>query len=122
MGFIDADTSTFTTGSDSAATFTTKAFTGLLHAIQYVRDSTGTAVSTAVGVTVTAARAGVVFALSPFNSTADVTNYYPRQNIHSTAGSTIAGFEKIPLKDEALTFTLSSGGATKSGVFRTFVE
>lgn len=122
MGFIDADTSTFTTGSDSAASVTSKAFSGKLHAIQYVRDSTGTALSTNAGLTVTAARSGVVvLAISPFNSTVD-TFYFPRFNIHSTAGSTIAGFDKLPLKDEGLTFALSSGGATKGGTFRTFVE
>lgn len=122
MGFIDADTSTFTTGSDSAASFTTKPFSGKLHCIQYVPDSTGTALSTAAGLTVTAQRSGFpVLVVGTFNSTVN-TFYFPRVNIHSTAGSTVAGFDKIPLKDEGLTFTLSSGGAAKGGTFRTFVE
>lgn len=120
MGFIDADTSTFTTGTDSAASFTTKRFTGLLHAIQYVPD-TSTPLSTAAGLTVRTANSSfAVLAVGTFNSTVD-TFYFPRVNIHSTAGSTIAGFDQIPLKDEGLTFTLSSGGATKLGKFRTFV-
>ncbi len=122
MSFIDADTSTFTTGSDSAASFTTKRFTGLLHSIQYVRDSTATALSTAAGLTVAAQRSGWnVLVMGTFNSTIDLF-LFPRFNIHSSAGSTIAGFEQFPLKDEGLTFTLSSGGATKGGLFRTFIS
>lgn len=122
MGFIDVDDSTFTTGADSAASFNTKALNGRLHAIQYVRDSTGTALSTNAGLTVTAARTGiVVLAIGTFNNTAE-TVFYPRQNIHSTAGSTIAGFTEIPLFNEGLTFAISSGGAAKGGRFRTFVE
>lgn len=122
MGFIDVDDSTFTTANDSSISFTTKAMLGKLHAIQYVRDSTGTALSTNAGLTVTAQRTGtVVLAVGTFNSTVD-TIFYPRQNIHSTAGSTIAGFDKIPLFNEGLTFALSSGGAAKGGRFRTFVD
>lgn len=121
MSFVDLDTSTFTTDASSAASVTTKALTGLLHAIQYVRDSTATALSTAAGLTVTAERAGAVLTIGTFNSTVD-TLYFPRMNIHSTAGSTIAGFEMIPLVNERLTFTLSSGGAAKGGTFRTFVS
>lgn len=123
MGFIDVDDSTFLTGSDSAASFTTaKSFRGKLHAIQYVRDSTGTAMSTAASLTVTAERSGiVVLGISAFTSTAESV-FYPRHNIHSTAGSTVAGFDKIPLYDERLQFVISSGGATKGGRFRTFIE
>lgn len=123
MGYIDVDDSTFTTGGDSAlALTTTKPLTGRLHAIQYVRDSTATALSTAASLVVTAARTGtVILSIGTFNSTVD-TIFYPRQNIHSTAGSTIAGFTEIPLYNEGLTYTISSGGAAKGGRFRAFVE
>ena len=122
MGFIDSDTSTFTTTAGGAAAVTTKRFTGLVNAIQWVRDSTATALSTAAGLTVTAERTGqAILTISPFNSTVD-TFFFPRVNIQSTAGSTVAGFDKLPLKDEGLIYTISSGGNAKAGTFRTFVE
>lgn len=122
MGFIDVDDSTWTTANDSSLSLTTKAFRGKLHAIQYVRDSTATALSTAASLTVTTQRTGrAVLVLATFNSTVD-TWWLPRDSIHSTAGSTVAGFDKFPLYDEGLTFAISSGGAAKGGRFRTFVE
>lgn len=121
MSFVDLDTSTFTTGSDSAASFTTKALSGGLYMISYVRDSTATALSTNASLTVTAERSGLVaLSVSAFTSTTD-TAWLPRRKITSTAGSTIGIYEMLPLANERLTFTLSSGGASKGGTFRTFV-
>lgn len=121
MGFIDSDTSTFTTTAGGAGSVTTKRFTGLLNAIQWVPDAGAGAFSTAGSVTVSAERSGFNILVAALTSTV-AQLFSPRVSIHSTAGSTIAGFDKLPLKDEGLTFTFSSGGASKTGAFRTFVE
>lgn len=121
MSFIDRDNSTFTTNSSGEATITTKALTGLLHSITYIPDASS-ALSTAAIVTVAAAGLGVnVLTVNPFNSTVGIV-YQPRTSIHSTAGSTVAGFAQFPLSNERLTFTITGGGATKLGTFRTDVS
>jgi hypothetical protein len=116
--FIVRDTSTFTTSASSAASVTTtKAFNGLLHAIHYTRDSTATAMSTTATVAITGETSGINYFTHTLVSTADIS-FYPRQNIHSTAGSTIAGFELMPIVNERLTFAIAAAGASKGGTFR----
>lgn len=122
MSFVQRSSVTLLTDSSSGSTQFTDTLNGLLHAIHYVRDSTGTALSTAMGLTITGEESGITFlSMSPFNSTVDVT-FMPRGPIHlSTAGTTAAGADRLPLANERLKIVASSGGAAKSGVFRFFV-
>lgn len=118
MSFIDRDTnSTTLTGSDSAATFATKRLTGLLQAIHYTPNSTTTALSTTATLAVAAEACGVTVLSLNLTSTVQTT-WQPRSSIHSTAGSTVAGFAQFSLADERLTFTLDNGGVGKGGTFR----
>lgn len=121
MTYLESSTCSVTSDASSAAsTFTAQAFNGFLHAIQYTPSST--AFSTGMGATFTAENSGMkLLSLSPFNSTVDVL-YAPRTSIHSTAGSTVAGFDRVPLVNERIKIELSSAGAAKTGTFRFFVE
>lgn len=123
MTFLESSTAVVTSDASSAAsTFTDRAFNGYLTAIQYTPSATATAYSTAVGATFSAENSGMkLLSLSPFNSTVDVL-YSSRTSIHSTAGSTIAGFDRVPLVNERIRIDLSSAGVAKSGTFRFFVE
>lgn len=122
MSFIQGSTNVVTTDASSAAsTFTAETFTGYLHAIQYTPTSTATAMSTAMGCTISAEVSGMkLLSLSPFNSTVE-TLYQPRTNTHSSAGSTVAGFGLFPLVNERIRIDLSSGGVAKVGTFRFYV-
>lgn len=120
MTFIQGSTLSVTTDASSAAsTYSNETFNGLLHGIQYVPSAT--AFSTNMGATFTAENSGMkLLSLSPFASTAEVL-YQPRNSIHSSAGSTVAGFGQFPLANERIRVDLSSGGAAKTGTFRFFV-
>ena len=122
MTFVQRSTVTLQTDSSSGSTSYSETLNGLFHAMHYVRDSTGTALSTAMGLTVTGEESGITFfSMSPFNSTVDAT-FMPRGPLHlSTAGTTAAGVDRLPLVHERLKLVASSGGANKSGTFRFFV-
>lgn len=123
MTFIARSTVTLQTDSSSGSTSYSETLNGLFHALHYVRDSTGTALSTAMGLTITGEESGIqFFAMSPFNSTVDAL-FMPRGSIHiTTGGTTAAGVAQLPLVNERLKLVASSGGANKSGTFRFFVS
>lgn len=121
MTYVQGSTLSVTTDASSAAsTYSAETFNGLLQAIQYTPSAT--AFSTAMGATFTAENSGMkLLSLSPFTSTVDVL-YQPRTSIHSSAGSTVAGFGQFPLANERIRVDLSSGGAVKTGTFRFFIS
>lgn len=122
MTFIRQAVVPIATDASSAGSTNTPTLNGLLEAIHYTRSATGTAMSTTMGVTITGETSGINFLTMQLTSTADVT-FLPRAPIHNTtAGSTNAGSDRLPICDERLTIALSSGGASKSGTFRFFVS
>lgn len=123
MSFIQCSTLSITTDASSAgSTQTGETLNGLLHAVQYVRSSTATAMSTTLGVTVTGETSGLTFLAAQISST--TTQWWmPRDSIHlSSAGSTAAGSDRLPICNERLTVAVSSGGALKTGTFRFYVS
>lgn len=123
MSFIERATMRATANSSGEVSqLSSGPLTGLLHAIHYIREATASAFSTAAGLTITGEESGIVFlSMSPFNSTVDTT-FMPRAPIHlSTAGSTAAGVERLPLANERLQVTMSSAGNAKAGTFRFYV-
>ena len=122
MTFVARSTVTLATDASSGSTQYSDTLNGLLHAFSYVRDSTGTALSTTMGLTITGEDSGITFfALSPFNSTIDAV-FMPRGPVHiSTAGTTAAGVDRLPVCNERLKLVCSSGGASKSGTFKFFM-
>ena len=121
MSFIQGSTLSVTTdGASAASTYSNETFNGFLQAIQYTPGSS--AFSTAMGATFSGEISGMKYlSLSPFNSTVEVT-YSPRTSIHSTAGSTVAGFDRFPVVNERIKVDLSSGGSGKTGTFRFYIS
>lgn len=118
MTFIQGSSFSVTSdGSSAASTYSPETFNGYLHSIAYI-PSGSSALSTAMGATFSGEISGQKFlVVSPLNSTIDVY-YQPRVSIHSTAGSTVAGFDKFALVNERIKVDVSSGGVGKIGTFR----
>lgn len=121
MTYIQGSTLSVTANSSGeVSTYSVETFNGFLQAIQYTPGSS--AFSTAAGATFSGEVSGQKFlVMSPFNSTVD-TVFSPRTSIHSTAGSTVAGFERFMLANERIKVDVSSAGAGKNGTFRFFVS
>lgn len=122
MTFIRQAVVSIATDASSAGSTSTPTLNGLLEAIHYTRGSTAVAMSTTMGVTITGETSGITFLSMQMVSTADLT-LLPRAPIHNTtAGTTNAGGDKLPICDERLLIALSSGGASKSGTLRFFLS
>lgn len=121
VSFIQGSTLSVTANSSGeVSTYSNETLNGFLQAIQYTPGSS--AFSTAAGATFSGEISGIKYlVMSPFNSTVD-TVYSPRTSIHSTAGSTVAGFERFPVVNERIKVDLSSAGAGKTGTFRFFLS
>lgn len=124
MSFLQLETMSITTDASSAASQTsTGTYTGFLHLIHYTRSSTATAMSTTMGITVTAEGSSMQLFAAQVPSTT-VQQWMPRGPVHeSTAGgTTAAGNDRLPLVNERFTVALSSGGAAKTGTFRFYID
>jgi hypothetical protein len=109
------------TGGASQA-FYTPVVNGFLHAIYYKHGTTGTTasgVSTDAHLTVQTAESSNVM----LSCTATgIRAFYPRLNIESAAGATIAGFERFPVADERIKVEFSSAGTASAGGRRATVD
>lgn len=120
MTYVRESVVSLVTGSDSAASGYSESLNGLLHSIHYQRPASSQLSTTAV-LAVTGERSGLTYLSHALTSTVDLT-FMPRGPIHnSSAGSTNAGGDRLPVSNERLLFSVTAGGATKSGTFRVTV-
>lgn len=113
---------TVTATGGAAQSFYTPRVNGYLEAIYYKHGTTGataSGLSTAGNFTVTAEQSSNVL----LNCTATgIRAFYPRANIESSAGATIAGFTRFPVADERIKVTFSSAGAASAGGLRGTID
>lgn len=117
---------TVTSTGGAAQVFYTPVINGYLEAIVYKRGTTGTTasgISTNAHFTVTAGESSNVL----LSCTAtDARAFYPRMNLESTAGATVAGFGRFPIAQERIKVEVTSGGTASNGgvrgVFDFYVE
>lgn len=126
MAHFEYEAITLAATTSSGATGTsTKTYNGYLHAVQYV-PSTSVPLSTGGNLAVTATRTGAsLFVIENLGSTASGL-YFPRMGtvLSSDANTASTGVGVLPLFDETVTWTISSGstGGAKAGIVRLYVE
>lgn len=121
MTFVRESVATVTTNASSAGEGYTGSLNGLLHSIHYTKASTASALSTTAVLAVTGETSGVRYLDHALTSSSDLT-FMPRGPVHnSSAGSTNAGGDKLPICNERVKVSISAGGATKTGTFRVTV-
>lgn len=123
MSYITRHTVTATTNSDGDVTaYTTACVNGKLLAVRYVK----TDYADGIDVDITLESSGLAL-LSVDDMNASVT-YYPRAELHDTAGVALTydGTEPVPdtlpIGNERIKVIVASGGNTKTGTFYFYVE
>ena len=114
MSYVKRSRVTLTTDASSGSTgYTSEAINGQVLGVHYTFQ---TGFSTSASVAIIGETTGINVLSAALTSTTSKL-WQPRGDIHSTGGSTVAGFEPIPIGDERLQITLSSGGAAKNAIF-----
>lgn len=109
-----------TDGTSAATAYTSTPVNGFVESIIYVPHATAP-YSTAAALTVKAENSSVTaLSVAAFNSTV-LTEYYPRINLQSTAGSTVAAFGPVPIASERIAVALTGAGSSKTGTFHLLV-
>ncbi len=110
------------TSSGSIGTYTSKTWLGYVHTIVFAptTSSTGLTTSTGGSFAITAERSGLpVFALDD-TSTTKAGTYYPRSTTVTTTGAASTGAVSIPLYNERMLVTMTSGSTTATTHTATF--
>jgi hypothetical protein len=109
---------TVTATGGATQSFYTPQVNGYLHAVHYKHGTSGTTasgISTNAHITITTEHSSAVI----LSCTATgIRMFSPRINIESTAGATVAGFERFAVADERIKVEFSSAGTASAGGLR----
>ena len=127
MAFIDYEAMAITaTSSGTIATTSTKVFRGFLHAIEYDPSTASTILpSTDSSMAITLDVTGRTVLSLEDMSTVHTGLYFPRVATVTTTGAASTGAEAIPIHDERVVVTMTSGSTqalTATAIVRIYVS